>query len=48
MKEKNRCQKILNGYKEYITEVLDFPKTNIGFKDISPLLVGRTNIPFLL
>ena len=27
-----------DGYKEYITEVSDFPKPGIGFKDISPLL----------
>ena len=27
-----------DGYKEYITEVPDFPKPGIGFKDISPLL----------
>ena len=28
-------------YKEYITEVLDFPKEGINFKDISPLLANE-------
>ena len=28
-------------YKEYITEVPDFPKPGISFKDISPLLENR-------
>ena len=28
-------------YKEYITEVQDFPKPGIGFKDISPLLADE-------
>jgi adenine phosphoribosyltransferase len=28
-------------YKEYITEVSDFPKPGIGFKDISPLLADE-------
>ncbi len=30
-----------DGYKEYITEVQDFPKPGIGFKDISPLLADE-------
>ena len=30
-----------DGYKEYITEVSDFPKPGIGFKDISPLLADE-------
>ena len=30
-----------NEYKEYITEVPDFPKPGIGFKDISPLLADE-------
>ena len=30
-----------DGYKEYITEVPDFPKPGIGFKDISPLLADE-------
>ena len=30
-----------NDYKEYITEVPDFPKPGIGFKDISPLLADE-------
>ena len=29
-------------YKEYITEVPDFPKPGISFKDISPLLANNT------
>ena len=28
-------------YKEYITEVPDFPKDGISFKDISPLLADE-------
>ena len=28
-------------YKDYITEVSDFPKKGISFKDISPLLANR-------
>jgi len=28
-------------YKDYITEVLDFPEEGISFKDISPLLANR-------
>ena len=30
-----------NEYKEYITEVADFPKPGVGFKDISPLLADE-------
>jgi len=30
-----------DGYKEYITEVPDFPKPGVGFKDISPLLADE-------
>ena len=30
-----------NEYKEYITEVPDFPKPGVGFKDISPLLADE-------
>ena len=30
-----------DGYKKYITEVPDFPKPGIGFKDISPLLADE-------
>jgi len=29
------------GYKDFITEVPDFPKPGIGFKDISPLLADE-------
>ena len=29
------------GYKEYITDVPDFPKPGVGFKDISPLLADE-------
>ncbi|MBT4208667.1 adenine phosphoribosyltransferase, partial [Candidatus Woesearchaeota archaeon] len=28
-------------YKDYITEVLDFPIDGVSFKDISPLLANR-------
>ena len=35
-----------NEYKEYITEVPDFPKPGIGFKDISPLLADIS--PFIV
>ena len=28
-------------YKDYVTEVMDFPKKGISFKDISPLLVNE-------
>ncbi len=30
-----------DGYKEYITDVPDFPKPGVGFKDISPLLADE-------
>ena len=31
----------MNSYKDYITEVPDFPEEGISFKDISPLLANR-------
>jgi len=31
----------VNSYKDYITEVPDFPEEGISFKDISPLLANR-------
>ena len=31
----------MNGYKDFITEVSDFPKPGISFKDISPLLAEQ-------
>jgi adenine phosphoribosyltransferase len=31
----------MNGYKDFITEVSDFPKSGVGFKDISPLLADQ-------
>ena len=33
-----------DGYKEYITDVPDFPKPGVGFKDISPLLADEQTL----
>ena len=31
-----------DSYKKYITEVMDFPKPGIGFKDLSPLIADES------
>ena len=31
----------MDGYKELINEIPDFPKEGVSFKDISPLLANR-------